>query len=1103
MPGPIGVCDVRRLRCPEILPADAITDMSDRSAVLIAIVTVACGGGETQTSFQTRVSAATGGTVTAGDATLVIPAGALSQDTTITVTISSPGSSLPESSTVKGEIYDFGPNGTTFSTPATLTLPMTDTPAANERAVISFLDPVTDQWVDLTSTVTGAQISAPISHFTPHAARFGLELVQLPRRNWGFNRTIGYGELDFNAPFVIDERTGGEVNESFLFGAADPTFEQDNGESPGLAVGKVFSSPSGETFWAEAEAPSGDPNIPDFRSGGEAYLAQFQSYVKRAPDATLQLVLSAGFLAASDHNGRPLSVECHLVKDGMSNEEILDICVPLWTTVEFKAVAYREPLGPGKERREFFSVHGSADMMGFDGTWAFYPHSYAPSSTPLWTAANFTVTGLDGRDPLVALNGPLVVDIDLSSIDVCPPDLDAIFCGDKEFTLSSYVYARAWNWRGRESGAAAYLRDPQNIGGSALRMTGLEATNNPLPLPTARVEAPLPCASGSDPAAGVLQFSAGSYTALEGRPGARALVITRTLGSKGAVSAIFSASDGTAVGGVDYTAPATSVVFADGDAVPRSVELTVLPDTMEEPDKTVMLTLSDPGGCATLGAQASAVLTILDDDAPFTPPPVFTVGGTVTGLVGTGLVLRNAGLDLSPGNGAFTFPQPLPSGIPYSVTVVTQPMNPNQVCSVTNGSGTISDADVTNVAVDCVTSPTNGALDPGFGSGGKVTGLLAGASAMALQTDGKIVVVGDRSLSRHNTDGSPDTGFGTGGAVTVVFTGALDEAQGVAIQPDGKIVVAGTTRGGTPNDFGDFAVARYNADGSLDTSFGTGGKVTTNFNAGIDEASAVRVQPDGKIVVAGSAAASASFPVDNDFAVARYTGAGALDTGFGTGGKVTTNVAGRTDLVNAAVLQSDGKIILAGRVADGSGVEPDLCLVRYNANGSPDLGFGNNGILRSNLGLGNWEEATDLVMQPDGQIVVATLAVVAGKFNFGVARFDAAGRVDGSFGNGGVATTGFPAQDDYANAVALQPDGSIVVAGRTSSLASADFALARFDSGGVLDGSFGTGGKVTIDFFAGSDGAECVAVQPDGKIVLAGFAQNGAGNGLALARVNP
>ena len=110
---------------------------------------------------------------------------------------------------------------------------------------------------------------------------------------------------------MIGEQTGGEVSVPFLFGAADPTFEQDNGATPGLAMGEVYSSPSGETFSAFAEAPAGDPNIPDFRSGGHAYLRQFQSYVKRAPDASLQVVLSFGYLAASDHNGRPLSIECN------------------------------------------------------------------------------------------------------------------------------------------------------------------------------------------------------------------------------------------------------------------------------------------------------------------------------------------------------------------------------------------------------------------------------------------------------------------------------------------------------------------------------------------------------------------------------------------------------------------------------------------------------------------------------------------------------------------------------------------------------------------------------------------------------------------------
>lgn len=677
------------------------------AAACIALALAACGGGSGgggagggMPPVGTVVGAA-GGTVSAGGATITIPAGALNQDTTITITTSSPNSSLPESSTVQGLVFDFGPNGTTFSTPATLTLPMVATLAANERAVVSFLDPVSRQWVDLPSTVTGSVITAPVSHFTPFAARLGLELINSPERFWSFHRTRkepSWGSIA--GPLVFGEQAGGEVKAPFLFGGTDPTFEQDNGESPARATGEVFSSPSGETFWAFAEAPGGDPNIRDFPSGGVADLRQFQSYVKRSPNATLRVIVSAGFLSASDHNGKLLPSECW--RAGGTLLEMRDSCWALLTSVRFQATAYKGAGQTGNQPR-FFDVSGGAEMYGFDAQWQFFTRNYAGSLTPLWTQGNFVVAGLQSRDPQVSLNGDVVLDIDLSSVEVCA-ELKASLCEDKAFTLFSFVKAEAWNWRGRESGAAAYLRDPQKIGGGALRMTGLEATNKPLPLPPAGVQAPLSCATGPDPAAGVLQFSAATYQAQESRSREEGIVVTRTQGSKGAVSVTFSASDNTAVGGVHYTAPATTVFFADGDSAPRSVGITVLPNTVQEPNRTVNLALSQPGGCAVLGAQASAVLTILDDDEPVSPPSLFTVGGTVNGLLGKLVLENHRGLFLQiTGDGPFTFSDiPTPSGQPYLVRVFNQPFAPVQFCTVSNGTGIFGNSNVTNVQVNCV-----------------------------------------------------------------------------------------------------------------------------------------------------------------------------------------------------------------------------------------------------------------------------------------------------------------------------------------------------------------------------------------------------------------
>jgi uncharacterized delta-60 repeat protein len=354
------------------------------------------------------------------------------------------------------------------------------------------------------------------------------------------------------------------------------------------------------------------------------------------------------------------------------------------------------------------------------------------------------------------------------------------------------------------------------------------------------------------------------------------------------------------------------------------------------------------------------------------------------------------------------------------------------------------------------------------------------------------------TLSRYNPDGTLDTTFGTGGTVSIAFNGGiLDAADDVAIQPDGRIVVVGFTRVGTQDDFG---LARFNANGSPDVTFGTNGKVSTDFAGSADRAWAVLVQTDGRLVVAGHAVTPSPTGGGNDFAVARYTAAGALDTTFGVGGKVTTDIAGRTDLAFAARLQPDGKIVVAGRVADGGADNPDVGLVRYDFDGSLDATFGTGGIVRIDLN-GDWDEASDLVLQADGTIVVSVQALIGSSFSFAVARFESDGHLDPSFGTLGLSTVTFSTLSDFARAIAVQDDGTIVVVGQSSNLSNGDVALARLRTDGTLDTDFGTGGKVTADFFGSIDSGQAVAIQADGGILVAGAANNGASVGLALLRV--
>jgi uncharacterized delta-60 repeat protein len=223
-------------------------------------------------------------------------------------------------------------------------------------------------------------------------------------------------------------------------------------------------------------------------------------------------------------------------------------------------------------------------------------------------------------------------------------------------------------------------------------------------------------------------------------------------------------------------------------------------------------------------------------------------------------------------------------------------------------------------------------LDTTLGTNGKVTTAIGGqdfATAVAIQSDGKIVVAGyslngandDFALARYNTDGSLDTTFDTDGKVTTAIGASVDRASAVAIQSDGKILVAGFSSDGFSTDF---ALARYNADGSLDTTFSSDGKVTTAIGASYDYASAMAIQSNGKIVVAGSALINYT----DDFALARYNADGSLDTTFQIAGKATTAIRS-DDSAHAVAIQSDGKIVVVGETWGGSPSNSDFALVRY------------------------------------------------------------------------------------------------------------------------------------------------------------------------------
>jgi uncharacterized delta-60 repeat protein len=408
-------------------------------------------------------------------------------------------------------------------------------------------------------------------------------------------------------------------------------------------------------------------------------------------------------------------------------------------------------------------------------------------------------------------------------------------------------------------------------------------------------------------------------------------------------------------------------------------------------------------------------------------------------------------------------------------------------------------------------SASAGDLDPAFGTGGKVSVDLARneiATAVAVQSDGKIVAAGafetkkksyDFALVRYNYDGNLDASFGSNGATGLDFFGNYDFAHGVAIQPDGKIVVAGEVHDAVDGYFG---VARFNVDGSLDGTFGGDGTVTTKFFDMADPAFALALQSDGKIVVGGFAFNSAG-DTSYDFALARYNADGSLDTSFGEGGKVVTDFAKNVDILYALGVQQDGKIVAAGYAElSEDTLSRDFAVARYNPDGSLDTSFGGDGRITTDI-FGERDEAYALALTSDGKVIVAGYGgeAVAAK-DFAIVQYTSAGTLDDSFGSDGRVTTDFFGDMDSAFGVAIQANGKVLAAGYaliSSSMESRDFALARYNPDGTLDSVFGSGGKVTTDFFGSQDLALAVAVMPNGRLIAAGYASGSSSADLALA----
>jgi len=305
------------------------------------------------------------------------------------------------------------------------------------------------------------------------------------------------------------------------------------------------------------------------------------------------------------------------------------------------------------------------------------------------------------------------------------------------------------------------------------------------------------------------------------------------------------------------------------------------------------------------------------------------------------------------------------------------------------------------------------------------------AQALALQSDGKIVAAGygriggneDFALARYLTTGTLDTSFNTSGIVTTAIGSFTDEAYDLGIQEDGKIVVAGRSNNGT-ND--DFALARYNSNGTLDSTFGSNGITTTAFGSANDIAWALGIQEDGKIVLAGQTYNGANY----DFAMARYLSDGTLDSTFGTAGTVTTAIGSGHDYVHTLGIQTDGKIVLAGEYYKDFNYY--YTLARYFSDGTLDPSFGSAGITTTAVGSGGNAELHALALQTDGKIVVAGYSFNSVDFDFTLVRYNTNGTLDATFGTAGIIYTDSGNGNDYPYALAIQTDGKIIAAGSSN-----------------------------------------------------------------------
>lgn len=370
---------------------------------------------------------------------------------------------------------------------------------------------------------------------------------------------------------------------------------------------------------------------------------------------------------------------------------------------------------------------------------------------------------------------------------------------------------------------------------------------------------------------------------------------------------------------------------------------------------------------------------------------------------------------------------------------------------------------------------------------------------MAIMPDGRIVVAGSTymshdvefALARYNADGTPDLSFSTDGRLTTKFGSGDATGRSVDIVGNGRIIMTGDDW--IPDNASNMVISRYTVEGSLDRNFSGDGWAT--FNGGhehdVKVADAI-VLPDESVILAGELN-------DQDMLVAKFRADGTPDTRFGQGGERAIKFSNGST-VSAATLQADGKILIVGTSSQS------IAVARLNANGTSDITFSSDGLATVSFDVWNSSCIGSCVaLQTDGKIVIAGSFRGSKDTDIAVVRLNPDGSLDARFSGDGRQMTDFSGKDDRAYCITIQPDGKILVGGYTqSSGLGDDFALVRYNVNGTLDSTFSDDGKLTIDFEETHDRAKAISVLDNGKIILAGEAQHHgtAGSGFAMARVN-